>query len=366
MLISTNLPGTPRPLRKLNQLLGYITKNVGIVKTRYQELEFHTGGPIEFVVNLLTQIDDESVLTRDMLDVHLDTIVGEVETISAIFDIAYSGGKPKTNCFLQGSSKEIFIPTTGILGDEVTVLDDWNKWKNIQPIKLISHDSDELKIYWYNQISFDLEQPTYAVFAIDVEALLVKYYIYLRHNGISLSNPDVHKFVQEEVVPFFYDDLVDIWITRTFLKVSDESYREKLISDDISAQRAYLETIAELRTFYANFSKGTYRIGDILHTKVYPNGRNMIDQVELFEERYSSGVERRHVGFTLLKMANIVNIVVNALNDTKNRGLETGVIRKLQYDVRLLSRTNWQSHVKEPLIIDEVDSMVAGVDTLAI
>lgn len=365
MLISTHLIGTPRPMIKLNYFIKTIKKQLDIVKLRYNGVEFHTGGPIEFVAKLLGQIDDPGVLRKDMLDVHIDSIMDDVPSIIRLFDSTESGVKPFRNTFIKSkTTEEIFIPTTGILGNTATALDGWSIWKDVQPIKLVSHDSDELKLYWFHQIKFNLSEPTFAVFAIDVEALLLKYIVYLREHNISLNNANIHEFINRHVIPFFYDDLIDIWVSRVLLNISDGREVPDLRSDDLHAASAFRDAVEEVSEYYKDLVRGKYRIADLLLTKFYMNGRSMVDLVDQYEEIYSSSMSRRHVGYSLLKMADITNIVTNALTDSRERGLDTATIRKLQYDVKILNRSNWQSHIRVDAIVTEVEGMLVNVDTL--
>ena len=353
-------------MRKLNYFLNTIQTQLDIVKQRYTGMEFHTGGPIQFITQLLGQVNDPGVLKKDMLDVHIETILEDLPSITRLFDSTESGVSSKTNTFIKGSTEEILIPTTGILGNEVTALNGWSAWKKIQPIKLVAHDSDELKLYWYHQIRFDLDQPSFAVFAIDTEALLLKYIVYLREHQISLQNANIHEFINHHVIPFFYDDLIDIWVNRVLVNISDEREIRDLRSDDLHAASAFRDAVHEVSDFYADLIRGKFRISDLLLTKFYLNDRSMSDLVNQYEELYSSGMSRRHIGYSLLKMADLSNIVVNALNDTRERGLDTAAIRKLQYDAKLLNRTKWQSHVKSDVIVSEVEGLLVNIDSLSL
>lgn len=366
MLISTHLSGTPRPMKKFEYFLDRVQKQLDIVTRRYYDMSFHTGGPIAFLSDLLYQIDDPGVLKRDMLDVHINTILEELPSINRIFDAAESGVRAKTNMFIKGSTQEIFIPTTGVLGNRATVLDDWSTWKNIQPIKLVAHDSNELKLFWYHQITFDMDQPSYAVFAIDTEALLVKYLVYLREFDYPLDNNEIHNFINFEVIPFLYRDMVDIWVTKVLVTLSNEEEVLDLRSDDLHAESAYKSAIEEMSEFYRDLIRGKFRIADLLLTPFFLEERSLKDMVVDHEEIYSASTDRRHMGYGILKMANIINLMSNALDDTRDRGLETAAIRKLQYDARLVQRSNWSSHIRNELIVGEVDNVLTGIDELSL
>lgn len=366
MLISTHHTGTPRPLKHFQYLLDRIQKNLDIVQIRHMGMVKHTGGPIAFLSDLLLYIQNPGVLKKDMLDVQTNIVQEELESIVRVFDTVESGVKPKTNTFIKGHTKEVYIPTTGILGTQVTALDDWSVWKNIQPIKLVAHNSNELKLYWYHQIVFDKDQPTYAVFAIDVEALLLKYFIYLREMELQLDNMEIHSFINFEIMPFLYADLVDIWIQRTLSTLSDTEEPPKFITGDLNMSSSFTRGMEELTEFYRDLLRGQYRIGDLLRTKIFLNKKSLIDMIYLQEEVFCTSLDLRHSGYGILKMADLLNLVTNVLLGTRERGLETATIRKLQYDTRLLSRSSWARHMKDQPMIMEVSSLIEKIESLSI
>lgn len=366
MLISTHHSGTPRPLNRFRYLLERIQKNLYIVQKRHMDIVKHTGGPIAFLSDLLLYIQDPGVLKKDMLDVQTGIVQEELDSIVRVFDIVESGVRHKTDTFIKGHTKEIYIPTTGILGTKVTALDDWSVWKNIQPIKLVAHNSNELKLYWYDQIVFTKDKPTYAVFAIDIEALLLKYFVYLREMELSLDNTELHSFINFEIMPFMYVDLVDIWVQRMLSNISDTEEPSKFITGDLNFSSVFTNAMEELTEFYKDLIRGQYRIGDLLKTKLFLDNRSLLDIVYLQEEVFCTSLDLRHSGYGLLKMADLLNLVTNVLLKTRERGLETATIRKLQYDARSLSRSSWDSHMKEPSMIMEVSSIITKIEALSL
>jgi hypothetical protein len=363
MLISTHLAGTARPLPRVAQLNAAIERHLEIVKLRYMDMEFHTGGPIAFMTHLLMQILDPGVLKRDMLDVHVGTVMEMIPQVARIFDTVESGVKHKRNTFIKGKTKEIYISTMGVVGNQVTVLDDWTAWKKIQPVKLVASDTKELKLYWYHQPKFTLSKPHYAVFAIDVEALLLKYILYLRQHDIGLENPNIHEFINREIIPFFYEDLAEIWMSQLLRTISNGDTPE-MLSSDLFASSRFTGAVEETRTFYDKLIRGNYRVGDFFKTGFFLKGRSLVDRVHLLEKVYGTNMSVRHRGYSLLKMADPTHILINALSDTREQGLETSMIRKLQYDMRLLSRSGWANHVKDHTAVATIAGLLEHASTL--
>lgn len=367
MLVTTNLKGTGRPVVKLNQLHLLIQKHMNIAMSRYFDIERFTGGPLELIINLLQWVKDDAVLHKDMLDVQLNYIDPDIPILNEKFDSISSGVKPKYNCFFKGKTEEILIPTSGILGDQATALDDWSVWKDVQPIKIIDHDSPELMVYWMHQIDFKKVKPTYAVIAIDVEALLMKYIIWMRENGYEYlhDNREIHQFVNLEVIPFFYKDLVDIWFNKLLNGLTEDTEEEfELISEDFKITSMYNSVYSELSEIYADYIRGQYRLGDLIRTKFYLDQRSILDIMQTYEDTYANDVSRRYIGYTLTKLADILGFVVKALNDTRDRGLETMLIRRIAYQARLFSTAPWRAHVKNKVIIERSNDLLLRMAAL--
>lgn len=349
MIINSSLNGTERPVLRLNQLHTMIDKHIQISSIRYLDTEHFTGGPIEFLVDLLKWLKNDDILYRDMLDVYDRYIEDDIPILVSKFDIVGRRAKPKRNNFFKGvETEEILIPTYGILGTEATVLDTWKVWKHVAPIKILDHDSTELKVYWQHQIKFDIQKPSYAIIGIDVGALLVKYIVYLRENGYTFlhDNMQIHQFINREIIPFFYRDLVDIWMNK-WLKALTFSIPEEFefVSKDFQIRSLFDTAHTELTEVYDKYIRGNYRIGDLLRTKFYLNGRSILDMFEIYEDIYSCELDRRYLGYELVKLRDILGFVCCALNDTRDRGLETSIIRKILYQARMYSMSAWESHV---------------------
>lgn len=373
MLITTNLRGTARPIVKLPQLHLLIQKHMDIAKARYFDTEHFTGGPLEFIIDLLKWVKDDAVLHKDMLDVLINYVSDNVIILNHKFDTITSGVKPKRNCFFKGLTEEILIPTSGILGSQATALDTWEVWKNVQPIKIVDHDSPELRVYWSHQINFLKHKPTYAVISVDVEALLMKYFVYLREAGYTYlhDNQDIHVFVNEEIIPFFYRDLVDIWMCKvlksltgtTSLDLVSEDF--ELVSVDFKIDSMYKSTLDELTEFYKDFLRGKYRIGDLLRTKFFLDNRSLFNLISAYETEYANDVSRRYIGYTLTKMADVFGFIMCALNDTRDRGLETMLIRRILYQARLYNQAAWETHVKNKVIRERALKLLLEMDALS-
>lgn len=354
MLVSTNMVGTPRPIIGYNRFLSNVKRRILKATLQYTDVEFLTSESINFVTSLLTTIHTPSALTDDMFDVYMDTILDASPTVKRKFDIVMAGKATKTNTFIKGNTtEEIYIPTKGIVGKLANIADGWDVWKDIAPIKLVAVDSQELTLEWYHQITYTKDIPTYAVFAIDVNALLTKYIIYLRHNGIGLENPKIYEFINREIIPFMYYDVLETWISNFILDTINGINLDKKVTIDIISDSDYKTAIDDVNDLYDRLIRGNLKIGDFFKTYFY-DGKSILNMITTYDSIYDEPNSRRYFGYTLLKMADITDMFVNIIKNTKKRGLLTTYIRKLKFDYTILSRSRWETHMPNQTVIARV------------
>lgn len=365
MLISSRQFGSPRRVLRFDKFMGTVATRTDYSKMRFRHADIKTGKSIQFFTSLLNRIFDDGMLKRDMLDIYLNELVFMLPSVSNMFDSTQSGIKIPKNLIIAGDTEEVFIPTSGLIGTEVTVLDSWDSWKKVQPVKLVACDSNELITKWVDTVRYSEDPPTYAVFAIDTAALLVKYLVYLRHFDMPLDNPDICKFIREHVLYQIFDDFADVWTHRLLLDASKDGIPEDLVTNGVLSNSMYKVAAAEVQELYYDFVRGHFRLGAFMNTQFY-RGRSISDMVYLYENTYATIGSNRYVGYQLLKLSSISNLVVNGLIQSRDRGLESAAIRKLVEDSRMLHRSNWKSHVREDHIITTVSELYSNIESMGI
>ncbi len=363
MLISARQIGSPKRVLRFDKFMDGVSTRLDYSRTRFRNTEILTNKAIQFFTGLLTHIFDEGMLKKDMLDVYLNELVFMVPSVSGTFDNTQTGIVIPGNLFIQGDVEEILIPTSGLIGTAATVLDSWDVWKNIKPVKLVACDSRELMTKWLDVAVYTKDKPSYAVFTIDTAALLIKYLVYLRTFEIGLSNPNISTFIRQHIIYDLYDDFIEVWTHKLLLDVSNDTVPAEVGTSSIINQSQYKMAVAEVQELYYDFVRGQFRLATFLNTKFY-SGRSITDMVYMYENTYATPSSNRYIGYQLLKMADTCNLVVNSLLKSRDRGLESAAIVKMVKDARMLNRSSWRSHVRVPKVITEVEALCANIENM--
>ncbi len=365
MLIRGQHRGTPRILPRYHKFLMSVYTRTEMMKDRFIKSDIGTSPSLTFIKYMLLQLSEPRYIKDDILDLYLEYIGSEAAMVSRKFDSTQSGVATQKNVFIKGDkTKEFMIPTNGIIGSEVSILDEWDKWESIQPIKLLAHDSRELYVDFYgSQLEFKKDQPTFAVIGIDCKALLMKYIIYLREFNIDIDNPHIDDFIIKHILPFIYDDFTDVWITNTLVQVLEDSPIDtKLISNVLSTSEL-TNGLAEVTDLVNKYKNGNIEIGDILKSFFYFD--NTLDSlIETYENTYACYYGNRYLGAMMVKMTGLMRIYLLLLQVTVERKKNTASIVYAIKQLDILKRKKYSSHVRDDNMLFEIERLIAEADML--
>jgi hypothetical protein len=355
--------GTPRPVLRFDKMVSSFKRQILKAKLQSARADFRSSNAISFLRHVLQNIQTVEVLQLDIHEVYLKIVLPRVDSISRIFDTAQSGSLVKTNTFISGNTKEMLVPSSGLIGREVQIRDSWDVWKDVAPIKIVSLDSDELCTEWYHQIKFKNDAPTYSVFAIDTAALLMKYYVFLRKNGLQLDNDRIIEFINTHVIHFFYDDLLDIWITKFIMGVFSNNPIDKSLSHDVFSDSEFLAATKELQDLQSKFIYGSLRFGDVLSSGFY-DGRSIKDVIDTYSVSYKFDATRKYRGYQLLSVIDFIDLFGILISDPRHVNLETTATRYMQKLYREINRENWASHIRDGSVIARIDTTMKRFEHL--
>ena len=157
--------------------------------------------------------------------------------INSIFD-RIRLGESYHDLFFASNTNEYLLPVE----DVNTIInlpldtDDWNIWKRVRPVRIWSHDSNELTMNILNdQVTFSEDVPIYAVVIIDIIALIMKYYIwnkYAKNNEPAdvVNEIPQQLFMHKYVCCDMYQDLLDVWLLRNMIRVMQCSSIDEVFS----------------------------------------------------------------------------------------------------------------------------------------
>jgi hypothetical protein len=364
MFINQNIYGTGRIILRFDKFRESIKRRIDINKDRMIRSDIGTSSPVVFITHLLQFISEDRVLKNDIFDVYINDILPAASMVNRKFDVTESGTKTAFNIFIKNSTNEYLIPTNGIIGTEITVLDDWEKWKSVQPIRMVANSSREIDILGYeSQLTYKIDKPKYSVICIDSAALLLKYIIYLRHNELPLQNIYIDKFILEHVLSFLYDDYLDVWISNILSDIIDNKpIRFSKISNMLNESELD-NAMFDVKELIYKYQEGALKLGDILSTKWYGN-KSLFDMINVYKNNYSTYQSNRYIGPELIKMSCVLSIFVSLLDMTKDRQQETKSIRNIIIDLDILARKNWKAHVRSKKMIEDIYLLISKVERL--
>jgi len=208
-----------------NQYIDSIKNNEILAQITHQYIEPINTPAIRLISHVLRQID------IDYLNNCKNDIVRYNRYWMYIYEsfktiVERSSNKAYRGLFMKNndtSTNEYLIAISR--DDYLTYLpfnESFDKWEYLQPIKILSHDSDEYTIdIKTNQFVFHDKQPTYAVIGIDLITLCAMFYSYIQEHE---NNP--MKFIHRYIMPKLTSGMINIWILHQLIgliDITDES-----------------------------------------------------------------------------------------------------------------------------------------------
>jgi hypothetical protein len=153
--------GTPRNTVKNTKLFNTINIRMDLAIDKVVSSNNSSSPIIRFIRDILHRVSNPEYLTMDIFDVY-DDVVGLAQGIEITFDFIRRQNPLQNNILMQKGVREYIIPTSGIIGTDVSPFDPWDKWANINPVVLAAHDSTELNIVEHTlQFTFNNNVPEY-------------------------------------------------------------------------------------------------------------------------------------------------------------------------------------------------------------
>jgi hypothetical protein len=364
MFIYNNTVGTPRYLPFLTKFLGSVYTRLYMYRDRLNRSDIGSSPALEFIKSLITDLAEPRMLTGDMFDVYMEDILSEASRASKKFDSVLSGANIKTNVFLQGNAREYLVPTNGIIGSKVTVLDGWDKWSDVQVIRMVACNSMELNLDSYkSQLVYLKDKPSYAVIVIDTAALMVKYLVYLRHHKLGFYNFQQDEFIVKYVLSDLYTDMVDVWTANWMLDLLDGKTLDTNLLSPIVGVSEFLNAEAELLQLLDKYLNGSIKLGDILKTKLFVD-KSIDDMFYLYDVVHANIPSNRYIGMQLIKISKLASLVMALLARNSYRKADTRLVRRIVVDLDILSRKNWETHIRDRRMIQDVQALLLRADDI--
>ena len=127
--------------------------------------------------------------------------------------------------------------------------DRWSDWRHVHPVRIWSHDSDELSMNLLNgRVHFSTLPPTRAVILLDVIGLVFKYYIWNKYERMNEPAKNLadevpqQLFLNKYVICDLHWDLLDVWLIRNLRRVMQCESREE-VEEQFSSQELQMDSV---------------------------------------------------------------------------------------------------------------------------
>lgn len=255
--------------------------------------------------------------------------------------------------------------------------EDWNVWKYVKPVRLLSHDSLEFTTNLMNDtLHYGTITPTYAVISIDTIGLIFKYFSWYRHarqtetaEELVNSVPQqyfLHKYVLCDLIW----DSSDIWLINIlsamqgYLKEHDMSeftkqYDTRSLQFDMHWGRIALNATEGFRTIgtLISESKKTFRPEGLLTSKVLFSG-SINNRIRMITDRLQLPLYRPYEYLRWIRDKELFKLVIGIFQNRPELPTTTRLVYNVRKDMdRLIARrpwTNCQNVMLKDTIEDEI------------
>jgi hypothetical protein len=375
LLEPTSYPkGTPRSMVHWSKLVNTLYTNADMHMQRYLLADLNATPSITFIRSLLDRISEPYFLnTEDEFDLYRQYVLPEAITISRIID-PLSGANYKGHPFVKGKdTREITLPTWGLISPTAnSIYSDWEDWEDVAPIKILSHDSDELHLKFHNgEIVFKKDKPSQMVFGIDIPALLWKYILYIKKENLTFETVDRDLFVSKYILPYFYKDLVDIWLMRVInnrfdaYEAIDDEFAMPVSNNSFVGASTVKSAVNELDDIIQMLDSKKVSFGTFLNTPLIGD-TTLMDCITIYGEAYAMENSPRYTGYELIKSVDLMSILLGGINTQLKFNTSTKIIRDLKVTRNVIARSRWESHIVDRDLGYKAANLLDMIDTTLI
>ena len=281
--------------------------------------------------------------------------------LNDIFD-RISRGRGYRNIFIQSDRKteEFIIPVEDI--NTIVNLpldsDDWVVWRKVRPVRLWDHDSEEFTINVMNdQLHFTTGfEPTNAVILIDVVALILKYFVWLKNERDNEPREELAAHIPQQLFLHKYVmcdlmwDNANVWLLNQLNKAltADKALSASLFRSDnlcIDKQWGWINSESGRAFDYLvnniNDTTKTFRPEAFLNSKILFGG-NVADRSKFTDNCLSVPLYQQYDYLRFLRDRKLFSIILNSFKLRPDLPSVKSLLINARRDFkRLLMRRPW-------------------------
>lgn len=312
---------------------------------------------------------------------HLRYIKSQLDDI---FD-RIARGRGYRNIFIKsgGKTEEFILPIEDINTLVNLPLDseEWEIWRKIRPVRLWDHDSEEFTVNVINdQLHFTRGfEPTSAIILIDVVALILKYFVWLKKERINepreelATNIPQQLFLHKYVMCDLIWDNANIWLLNQLNKALtiDSSMASGLFSSNnlcVDQQWGWINAESSRAFSYVTHiiqdTSRNFRPEAFLNSKILFGG-NITDRSKFTDKCMSIPLYQHYDYLRFLRDRKLFNIIINSFKLRPNLPTTKSMLINVRRDLtRLLNQRPWHVCNSSSLKHDIEQDMRFLVETL--
>ena len=363
MITLSNLRGNGR------SVIRYTDIQMNAYKTLLENLlgistkEISSSPSINFFEGILRQVFDTTVLTDPALVAYDRHVRLSSRNANRTFDTFGSGVGLRTNVLVKGNTTEYHIPTQGLIGTSVQILDDWDKWEDIKPVVLAVSDSGELPtLQRSTQITYKEHAPSYCVFCIDTAAILMKFIKYMQANELNFDTVNLPEFIVNHItIPMMEESILNTWGTECVSKVLTMDTFDITVTPIVSKSQLS-NGIKVIDDLFGKYLGGNITLADFINTDLCFN-TSLVEHHHKMNTQYAVLPGSRYIAADFLKNATFIEIIAHLLTYDIN-GKNSGLLRTMQTFYKVLARSRWESHVPNAITKAQLSEVVQTLSNM--
>lgn len=285
------------------------------------------------------------------------------------------------NCFTGtqlGKVQEFIIPVEDVTSASTLPFDKgWSYWKDIRPVRYLSHDSQEFTINIEKDVvRFYKEKPSYAIISIDVVALIFKYMKYLMEapDDPEYEGKDQRRFLHKYVLSGFMRDLTDIFLIQQMNTVASVGSIEELrefTQQNVSSDQMYGfvgHRYHEASTvFYReieNIKSGQLRPRSLLSSPLLTRRVALNERAFMIDENLDVPRLRQYQFYRFLRDKDMFNLILKLYKFRADDPLCERLERHVKPKIYKLMRDKIWLYMKDSTIRSKIEQDLLAINDL--
>lgn len=268
-----------------------------------------------------------------------------------------------------GRVQEFIIPVEDITSVTTLPFDKgWEHWIPVRPVRYLTHDSREFTLNVEKDVvKFTREQPNYAIIAIDVVALVFKYWKYMTEapDDPEWMGKDQRRFLHKYVISGFLDDLTDIFLISHMSEISKCKEQAEILEFTTKKHSAelqygyigsrYQEASQVMFKELTKVKAGSVRPSAIFSSPLLGRRNSITQRINTIIENLDVPRLRQFEFYRYLRDKDLFNLMLNIFEFRHMDPLYERIRRHIKPKIQKLIRNKIWLYIKDPIIKSDIE-----------